>query len=92
MKLSEITLEMVKSYLSIDHDVDDTRLKMHMESALSLILKVNGQKSLTSDFEDSNDFLTDVYYKYIQNLYDYGTMPESSYLNSILTMDRNFDD
>lgn len=92
MKLSEITLETVKSHLRIDHDLDDTRLKMHMASVLSFILKVNGQNSLTSDFEDSNEFLTDVYFCYIQNLYDYGTMPESSYLNSILSMDRNFDD
>lgn len=91
MKLSEITLDTVKSYLRIDHNLDDTRIEMHMKASLSYILKANGQDSLTAEFEDSNEFLTDVYMCYVQHLYDYGKVPESDYLNAILTMDRRFE-
>lgn len=91
MKLSEITLDTVKSYLRIDHNLDDTRIEMHMRASLSYILKANGQDSLTAEFEDSNEFLTDVYMCYVQHLYDYGKVPESDYLNAILTMDRRFE-
>ena len=91
MKLSEITLDTVKSYLRIDHNLDDTRLGLHMKAALSYILKTNGQDSLTPEFEDSNEFLADVYFCYLQHLYDYGTAPESDYLNAILTLDRRFE-
>ena len=91
MKLSEITLDVVKSYLRIDHDLDDTRLRLHMNAALTYILKANMQDTLTPEFEDSNEFLSDVYMCYVQHLYDYGTVPESNYLNAILSMDRRFE-
>lgn len=91
MKLSEITLDTVKSYLRIDHNLDDMRLELHMKAALSYILKANGQDSLTPEFEDSNEFLVDVYMCYVQHLYDKGEVPESKYLNAILTMDRRFE-
>ena len=92
MKLSEITLQTVKDYLRIDHNLDDTRLRMHMDASFSYILKANGQDALTQEFDDSNEFLTDVYLCYLQHLYDYGTVPESKYLNAILTMDRRFEE
>lgn len=92
MKLSEITLQTVKDYLRIDHDLDDTRLGMHMNASLSYILKANGQDALTQEFDDSNEFLTDVYFCYLQHLYDYGEVPKSDYLNAILTMDRRFEE
>ena len=92
MKLSEITLDTVKNYLRIDHALDDTRLQIHMNAALSYILKANGQDALTQEFENSNEFLTDVYLCYVQHLYDYGKVPESNYLNAILTMDRRFEE
>lgn len=92
MKLSEITLQTVKDYLRIDHDLDDKRLELHMRAALTYILTANGQDSLTSEFEDSDEFLADVYMCYVQHLYDTGTVPESRYLNAILTMDRRFEE
>ena len=91
MKLSEITLQTVKDYLRIDHDLDDMRLQLHMRAALSYILKANMQDTLTPEFEDSNEFLADVYFCYLQHLYDSGTVPESNYLNAILTLDRRFE-
>lgn len=92
MKLSEITLQTVKDYLRIDHNLDDMRIGLHMDAALSYILKANGQDNLTVEFDDENQFLTDVYMCYVQHLYDTGTVPESNYLNAILTMDRRFEE
>ena len=92
MKLSEITLETVKDYLRIDHNLDDKRLEMHMNASLSYILKANGQDKLTQEFEESNEFLTDIYFCYLQHLYDYGKVPDSKYINSLLTIDWRFDD
>ena len=91
MKLSEITLATVKDYLRIEHDLDDVRLELHRKAALSYILKANGQDALTPEFEDANEFLSDVFMCYVQHLYDYGKAPESDYLNAILTMDRRFE-
>lgn len=91
MKLSEVTLDVVKSYLRIDHDLDDLRLALHMDSALTYILKANGQDKLTEEFDNENLFLSDVYMCYVQHLYDKGEVPESKYLNAILTMDRRFE-
>lgn len=91
MKLSEVTLDVVKSYLRIDHDLDDLRLALHMDSALTYILKVNGIDQLTEEFDNENLFLVDVYMCYVQHLYDKGEVPESKYLNAILTMDRRFE-
>lgn len=92
MKLSEITLQVAKDYLRIDHNLDDVRIGLHIDAALSYILKANGQDALTAEFEDSNEFLTDVFFCYLQQLYDYGTVPESKYLNAHLTLDRRFEE
>ena len=92
MKLSEITLDTVKSYLRIDHTLDDTRLQIHMNTALTYILKANGQDTLTDDFDKANEFLSDVYFCYFQHLYDYDKVPESNYLNAMLTLDRRFEE
>ena len=91
MKLSEVTLDVVKSYLRIDHDLDDVRLGLHMSSALSYIITANGFTQLTQEFDESSEFLVDVYMCYVQHLYDKGEVPESKYLNAILTMDRRFE-
>ena len=92
MKLSEITLQTVKDYLRVGHDLDDKRIGLHMDAALSYILKANGQDALTTDFDDETEFLVDVYMCYVQHLYDTGTVPGSRYLNAILTMDRRFEE
>ena len=64
MKLSEITLKEVKDRLNIDDDdiVHDEKLKSLIKNAISYILKTNGQDSLTPEFEDSNEYLSDIFF------------------------------
>ena len=90
MKLSELTLDVVKGYLRVEHDLDDNRIRIHMSTVISYILKANGQENITPEFEDSNTFLSDVALCMIQELYDTGEMPDSKYLYGAMTMDRSF--
>lgn len=90
MKLSELTLDQVKEYLRVDHDLDDNRIKTHISTVVYFILQMNGQSKLTDEFEGRNEFLTDVALSMIQELYDTGKFPESRYLYQAMTIDRRF--
>ncbi len=90
MKLSELTLDQVKQHLRVDHSLDDFRIQTHLDSVKSFILKANGQTELTEAFEQGNDFLVDAALAMIQELYDTGKFPESTYLYQGLMIDRRF--
>lgn len=90
MKLSEITLDNTKEFLRVTHNLDDSRIEGHIDTAISFILKANGQDALTTDFDDSNTFLSDVAFAMIQKMYDTGEIPDARYLYAMLTMDRSF--
>lgn len=87
MKISDITLTYVQQeYLKADGD--EERIQQHMDSAKSIIMKVNGYE--TEEELDDNEYLTDVYLMYVQQLYDTGMIEENKSFNNLLTMDRRF--
>lgn len=90
MKLSEITLNKAKEFLRVAHDLDDDRISGHIDTAITFILKANGQDTLTTEFDESNEFLSDVALAMIQKLYDTGEIPDAKYLYAMMTMDRSF--
>ena len=86
MKVSEIDLSYVKSYLNADGD--DLRLQQHLESAKDLAMKANGY---TDESElDQAEYLADVVLVYIEQLYDTGKVVDNKAFNNLLTMDRRF--
>jgi uncharacterized phage protein (predicted DNA packaging) len=55
MKLSTITLDVVKEYLRIDHDVDDALLMAILNAARSYVLHYTGLEADEAD--DYNDLV-----------------------------------
>ncbi len=90
MTLSELDLIYVKQYLRVDHDLDDIRIQHHLDSAISFVLKVNGETTITPKFERGNDFLVDAVLTIIQELYDKGKFPESTHFYQGMMIDRRF--
>lgn len=86
MKVSEIDLSYVKSYLNADGD--DLRLQQHLESAKDMIMKANGFE--TKEEMDQDEFLVDVLLCWIEQLYDTGQVIDNKAFNNLLTMDRRF--
>lgn len=90
MTLSELELGYVKQYLRVDHNKDDIRIQNHLDSAISFILKSNGQTKITKEFEQGNDFLVDATLAMVEELYDNGKLPESTYFYQGMMIDRRF--
>lgn len=87
MLLKDINLDYVKNYLNVDHELDDVRLKSHISSAISYILKSHNYKSI--DETDNNEALTDLAMIIIQDMYDNGTITTKDAI-SFLSIDRRF--
>ena len=87
MKLSSLDLEYVKKHLNVDHNLDDLRLTLHIETAKNYIAVSHGYDS-PEDLE-LNDYLTDLALLMIQDLYDNGTITQQQPI-SFLTIDRRF--
>ncbi len=90
MTLSELDLMYVKQHLRVENDSDDIRIQNHLDSAISFVLKVNGQTKITPEFEKGNEFLADAVLTMVQELYDNGKVPESSYFYQAMMIDRRF--
>ena len=93
MTLSELELGYVKQYLRVDHNKDDIRIQNHLDSEyvlISFILKSNGQTKITKEFEQGNDFLVDAALAMVEELYDNGKLPESTYFYQGMMIDRRF--
>lgn len=86
MKVSDINLEYVKTYLNADGD--DLRLTQHLESAKDMIMKANGFEA--KEDMDQDEFLVDVLLCYVEQLYDTGKIVDNKAFNNLLTMDRRF--
>ena len=87
MTLNNLDLEYVKKYLNVDHDLDDARLKSHLDTAKNYIAVSHGYES-PQDLE-LNDYLTDLALIIVQDLYDNGTITQQQPV-SFLTIDRRF--
>ena len=86
MKLIDINLDYVKKYLNINHDLDDSRLQSHIDTAINYIVVSHGYKNIE---EADNDLLSDLAMLMIQDLYDNGTITTEKPI-SFLTIDRRF--
>ena len=87
MKLKDLGLDQVKEFLHVDHDLDDNRIKMHIETAKNYIAVSHGY-DITMNIEE-NEYLTDMAMIIIQDLYDNGTITSMGPI-SLLSIDRRF--
>lgn len=87
MQLTDLTLDMVKDFLHVDHDLDDNKIAMHIETAKNYIAVSHGYERV--DMLGDNEYLTDMAMLIIQDLYDNGTITNVEPI-SFFTIDRRF--
>lgn len=71
MKISEVTLDIVKTYLRVDYDDEDTLINSILQSALSYILHYTG---LTIEQVEQLEDITSAYLILIQDMFDNRSM------------------
>lgn len=90
MQIREITLDVVKSYINVDHDIDDILIQLFMDDAKSNIMSYTDLSEFELDIEDG---LAIVYLCLIADMYENrGMTTNTNNVNEVITKILNLHD